>query len=653
MAVVSLQNVVKQFGTRVVLDGLSLDLHPGQIAGLIGVNGVGKTTLFRLIAGEIQPDTGEVIRSAGVDIGYLRQEPDIDPNRTLHDEVARAFDELLEIERRMHEVSAEMAACPDDKALEKLMASYDRLHERFVVEGGNAMEARLGEILGGLGFSPEDYHRPLRVMSGGQKCRAALARLLLADSTFLLLDEPTNHLDIDAVRWLERFLANHRGGAVIISHDRYLLDRTCERIIEIDRGKARSYPGNYSNYAQTRARAELTQQRQFEKDAAFIRKEKDFIARHLAGQRTKEAQGRRTRLERKLNDGDLTTESVTQRKKVRIDFASADAGQGTVVRCDDLAMSFGDRRVFEGLRLQLDAGQRMGITGPNGVGKTTLLKIVLGELDATAGEVIVDPSLRIGYYTQEHFELDHRRSVLEEIRAARPEMSEHEARSYLARFLFTGDDVFKKLGMLSGGEQSRVRLASLILQGPDLLVLDEPTNHLDIPSRECLEEALVEYAGTILTVSHDRYFLDRVVHRLLVMRPSHWAAFNGNYTFHIEELERQKAALAAAATASESADASQATKTALKKQRKAAREAQAPRKTRSPTAQYDHLTVEQIESMVVEQETRLAELHEKFGDPRIVTDPEALAELQEQMDEVSAELAVLDQAWQERVEGMK
>ena len=296
MAAVTLQDVCRQFGTQIVLQGVSLELQTGQIIGLVGDNGSGKTTLLRLILGELKPDTGTITRERGLEIGYLKQEPEASPDQTLHDVVLSAFADVLELENKLHALSEEMAALHDDPKLPDLMESYQRVSDRFVAAGGHTFETQVHEILGGLGFAPVDYAKPVSILSGGQKCRAALAKLLLSKGSFLLLDEPTNHLDIDAAHWLEKFLAGHKGGAVVISHDRYLLDRVCDRIIEVDRTKVTSYPGNYSNYVETREIRNLTQQREFDKAAEFIRSERDFIARHIAGQRTKEAQGRRTRL---------------------------------------------------------------------------------------------------------------------------------------------------------------------------------------------------------------------------------------------------------------------------------------------------------------------------------------------------------------------
>lgn len=642
MAAITLQNITKQFGTRIVLQGVNLQLPSGETIGLVGPNGAGKTTLFRMITGQMDPDYGTITRSRGLEIGYLEQEPDVSLERTLHDEVGAAFQELLALEHRIHAVAEEISHHHDQEHLPELLETLDRLNNEFAIAGGHTFEQRLNEILGGLGFSQADYTTPLKALSGGQRCRAALAKLLLTDRPFLLLDEPTNHLDIDAVRWLEKFLAGHKGGTVIISHDRYLLDRVCERIVEVDQARLFLYPGNYSNYVQTKELRALTQERQFEKDSEFIRKERDFIAKHLAGQRSKEAQGRRTRLERQLAAGEFVLSAPAQRRSARIGFQEVDGKGGTILRVDELTMAYGEKKLFSDVTFQVYAGDRLGITGPNGTGKTTLLKIILGQVTALGGSFELDPSKTIGYYSQDHADLEPQRSVLAEIQSVSPPLPEQQARSYLGRFLFVGDNVFKTVSVLSGGEQSRLRLAKLILQKPDILILDEPTNHLDIPSREALEDALAEYGGTIITISHDRYFLDRVASRLLVMRPTGHALYPGNYTFYLQQVEQQRTVEQAKVEAKKPS-APQRSDRAKKSSGGSAK---------PQTSAYDRLSIEELEALVMEKEIELAALNERYGDPAIMRDPEALADLAERIEEATTELAQVDAAWQERVDAL-
>jgi ATP-binding cassette subfamily F protein 3 len=648
MGLIRVQNVTKQFGGQVVLNDVSVEFSTGHVVGLVGPNGAGKTTLFKLITGQLAPDLGTVTLSKGLEVGYLPQEPEVAEGQTLHDEVLSVFADVLALEQKLQGISEQMAAQPAGPALDELMQQYDRTTARFEAAGGYTYEQRLGEILGGLGFSQADYKLPMAALSGGQKCRAALAKLLLQESQFLLLDEPTNHLDIDAVRWLEKFLAGHHGGAVIVSHDRYLLDRLAERIVEVEGARLRSFPGNYTNYVQTKAVRQLTQDRQFVNDRAFIQKEREFIAKHMGKQRTAEAKGRLKRLERRLAAGEFTLERTSQREKIKIHFGEADrqvtAGKD-VLSVRGLSKAYGEKRLFTDLSLAVPAGSRLGITGPNGTGKTTLLKIVLGQVRADAGEFDLDVKASVGYYAQEATELDPNRTVVQEILTVRQEWLESHARSYAARFLFRGEDPFKRVSQLSGGEQSRVRLMKIILANPNLLILDEPTNHLDIASREVLEEALLEFPGTIIAVSHDRYFLDRICDHLLVMRSNEHALYDGNYSYYIRQVEAERESAALAAGAEKRPKAAKGGKTPRGGGQDAAAAVEKPQRTR-----FHKLRLEELEQLIIDLETRLMELHERFGEPELYHDATGVSELREEFDAVQAELAEAEQEWNARAE---
>ncbi len=648
MGTINIQSVSKQFGGQIVLDNVSIELHTGETVGIVGPNGSGKTTLFRLIIGQIEPDVGTVTRSKGMDVGYLPQEPEIGLKNTLHDEVLSVFADVFALERKQQRLSEQIAAQHAGPELDALLKQYDRVNAEFIAAGGYTYEQRLNEILGGLGFTEADRSLAMAALSGGQKCRAALAKLLLQDTSYLLLDEPTNHLDIDAVRWLEKFLAGHHGGAAIVSHDRYLLDRLAQRMIEVDRTRLTFCPGNYTDYMHARRLRDLTQQRQYEKDRAFIEKEQNFITRHIAAQRTRQAQGRRTRLERRLEAGEFVLEKPAAMRSIKPDFTPADRSPGrqragpqegrTIVEVDGAAKRYGQKTLFENLSLEISAGQRFGITGPNGTGKTTLLKLILGEVAADAGRIDVDAQAMIGYYAQEGHDLDPDGSVLSEILAARPDFDEQTARSFLARFLFTGDNAFKSVRNLSGGEQSRVRLSKLILASPNVLILDEPTNHLDIPSREAFEQALADYSGTILAVSHDRYFLDRIVKKLLVLRAGEHAQYNGNYSDYIRELE--------ADTKPARGDVGEKRGSRGRRGRSADPRIAEPRKR----SRFERMALEELEAFIMEREERVAAFEVKFADPNVYRDGEAIARLREEFETLKRELAEAEAAWERRAE---
>ena len=521
-----LSDVSKSFGAQDVLRGASLQVNPGEHVGLVGRNGAGKTTIFRLVTGEESTDSGQVVRARGLKLGLLAQHVHFKAGSTVHESALAAFGRLQQIEHEMHELEHRMADAADD--LEKVLSRYSDLQHEFEREGGFEYSAKAEAILQGLGFDRDTWQMETEKLSGGQQNRLGLACLLLSEPDVLLLDEPTNHLDVGAVEWLEEFLQSYARGFVIISHDRYFLDRACRRIIEIENGQAASYAGNYSDFVVEREERREIQQRAYDNQQRLIAKTEEFIRKNLAGQKTKQAKSRRTMLQK------LERVDAVRGNQAAGDFRLQEIERaGThVLTINDAAVGYGDNVLARDISLILRRGECLGVIGPNGSGKTTLVKTILGKIPALTGEFRWGSKVEIGYYAQQLEDLDERNEIIMELRRVAPSTATAgELRSFLAKFRFFGDDVYKHIRDLSGGEKGRLSLAKLIYSGVNVLVLDEPTNHLDIPSREALEEALEAYEGTIVTISHDRFFLDRVATQIIALDGRGSVEhYNGDYT---------------------------------------------------------------------------------------------------------------------------
>lgn len=527
-----LNEVKKSYGGTEILRGVSFQANPSEKIGLVGRNGAGKTTVFRLLTGAESPDSGDVIKINGLKLGLLEQHVEFASGETVHTAALSAFKEIHDIEAEMRRLEAEMVTDHSPETLER----YADLQTAFEQADGFTYTARAESILLGLGFTRDQWAMDTGVLSGGQKNRLGMARLLLSGADVLLLDEPTNHLDVNAVEWLEGFLSEFRTAYVIISHDRYFLDRTTERIIEIENGRALSYKGNYSRFLVERALRREQQQREYENQQALISKTQDFIRKNLAGQKTKQAKSRRNMLER-LERVDAV---ASEKSGGQFGLKKVERTGNNVLMAEELSIGYGDNTLASGVGLSLLRGEVLGIIGANGTGKTTFLKTILGEIRELGGKFIWGAKTDIGYYAQNLDELHPANEVIQELRRVDPLADNGTLRSFLARFLFIGDDVFKSVGDLSGGEKGRLALAKLIYSRKNVLILDEPTNHLDIPSREALEDALCEYDGTIITVSHDRFFLDKIATQILAFEADGSVEnFNGNYTeYHDWRLSR-------------------------------------------------------------------------------------------------------------------
>ena len=533
MSLVRLDHITKSYAPYLILDDVSAAIERGDRIGLIGKNGSGKTTLTEIIAGIIQVFEGSVFTSKGLQIGYLSQEPNLDPTFTLRQEILKVFRKQQSLEDEMLQLSERM----EHEENPALIDEYAKIQERHERMGGYDYEHQISRTLGGLGFDANDFHLETRVLSGGQKSRAALAKLLLENPDLLLLDEPTNHLDLKAIEWLENFLNSEYNGAfLIVSHDRFLLDRVVGKIWELDDHRIKVYRGNYTKHLETKRLNILEQERSYAKQQRFIAHEEEFIQRNIAGQRTREAQGRRTLLNRieRLEKPDH------YRRSMSIQFTPDERGGNDILNCRELGIRYGDKTVFQDLDLEVYRRDVVGIIGPNGAGKTTLFRLILGGLEPTDGEIEIGANLSFGYYDQELKSLNLGNDVIDEIWELRPKHTQEEIRSFLGRFLFSGDEVFKQIRHLSGGEQSRVMLAKLLLENANVLLLDEPTNHLDIPSREALERALSEYPATTFIISHDRYLLNKLSTKLLIFEDGTANLFIGTYAEYENYLREEK-----------------------------------------------------------------------------------------------------------------
>jgi ATP-binding cassette, subfamily F, member 3 len=518
-----LSDVKKSFGGTEVLRGVSFQINPDEKVGLVGRNGSGKTTVFRIITGSETPDSGDVVKMNGLKLGLLEQHVEFKEGRTVHTAALSAFKHLQDIETEMRRLEELMATDHSDAVMER----YADLQTAFEQADGFTYTARAESILLGMGFARDTWEMKTETLSGGQKNRLGMVRLLLSGADVLLLDEPTNHLDVNAVEWLEQFLADYDGAYVVISHDRYFLDRTTDRIIEMENGRAVNYKGNYSAFIVERELRREQQRREYENQQALISKTQDFIRRNIEGQKTKQAKSRRNMLERM----ERVDAVASERSGGNFGLKKVERAGTNVLTVEDLAVGYGDTPLAEGINFTLMRGEVMGIIGANGTGKTTLLKTLLGDHRELGGEIRWGTKTDIGYYAQNLDELDPRNEVIQELRRVAPMADNGELRSFLARFLFIGEDVFKRVGDLSGGEKGRLALAKLIYSRKNVLILDEPTNHLDIPAREALEDALQEYDGTIITVSHDRFFLDKLASQILSFSPTGDVdVFYGNYT---------------------------------------------------------------------------------------------------------------------------
>ena len=631
MILLSIQNVTKAFVMNTVLKDVSLTLQVGERMGLVGVNGSGKSTLFRLISGEMQPDEGSISLMRGTRVGVLTQDADISSDLTVQEELERVFEPVREMERRLRALEAEMALKHDDPAeFERLSRDYSRLTDRFEDAGGYEWPSRIQGVLAGLGFARGRESQPSRLLSGGEKTRLCLARLLLTQPDLLMLDEPTNHLDLASTQWLEDTLKKYKGTVLVISHDRYFLNAVCDCMAELSLTHLTQYTGNYDQFAVKRQANLERQLKEYKLQQAEIARQEAIIARYRMYNREKSIKAAESR-EKRLEKLERLEKPVSE-AKVRFSFEARRRTGDDVLLCKKLAKSFEGRRLFENFDLHLRAGDRVAIIGPNGVGKTTLLNIIAGKLPADAGTVNFGANVDMGYYEQHQTQLHGDKDVLNELWDDFPRLEIDQVRGVLALFLLTGDDVFQPIHTLSGGEKGRVALAKLMLRKDNLLLLDEPTNHLDMDSREVLEGALEDFEGTILTVSHDRYFINRVADRVIEMTADGVREYIGNYDDYLEKKRLEAAGLDDPAVQGK-------TRTQVEKEKRKQRLLQ-----ESAKALQNRLA--KAEADIAETEDLIARLEARMGEAELYKDPDAAQAVAREHREAQERLDALYEEWE-------
>lgn len=631
--ILSCQNISKAFNEQPVLSNVSFHIEDYDKAAIVGINGAGKTTLLRIIVGQQQADEGIVTLSKDKTLGYLAQNQDVDSENTIYDELLSVKADIIFMEQKIREIEFNMKTVSGTE-LEALMDSYTRLTHSFDLLNGYAYKSEVVGVLKGLGFEESEFSKKISTLSGGQKTRVALGRLLLQKSDLIILDEPTNHLDLNSITWLETYLLNYKGAVLIVSHDRYFLDRIASKIIEIDQTKAVSFTGNYSDYAIKKEQLRAAAMNAYLKQQQEIKHQEEVIDKLKSFNREKSIKRAESR-EKLLSKIEVLDKPTQARTDIHMTLTPRCTSGNDVLHVKGLSKSFGSQTLFTDLEMDIKRGEHVAVIGDNGTGKTTILKIINDLIPADKGQITLGTNVHIGYYDQEHHVLHMDKTLFDEISDAYPYLSNTEIRNTLAAFLFTGDDVFKRIDNLSGGERGRMSLAKLMLSESNFLILDEPTNHLDITSKEILEDALNAYEGTVLYVSHDRYFINRTASRILDLSEGRLINYLGNYDYYLEK----KADLSDSSLSNAASPKKEEPVSETKLNWQAQKEAQAKQRKKEND-------LRKCEEAISSLEGKLSEIDAAMTLPEIATDVAKLQELIKNQEEINTQLALLYDQWE-------
>lgn len=627
--VLACNNISKSFGMDEIIKNASFHIEEREKAAIVGINGAGKTTLLRIIMGEYQADSGEVIIAKDRTIGYLAQHQKLSGDNTIYDELLSVKKDIIELEQKIRRLELEMHS-KEGVELETVMEAYSKSTHQFELQNGYAYKSEVVGVLKGLGFDESDFEKKMNTLSGGQKTRVALGRLLLSKPDIIMLDEPTNHLDMNSIAWLENYLVNYDGSVIIVAHDRYFLDKVVTKVIEVERGIVSLFSGNYSDYAAKKKQLMDAKLKEYYNQQRDIKHQEEVIAKLKSFNREKSIKRAESR-EKLLDKIEVIDKPITEQETMHFKLEPAKESGNDVLSVEGLSKAFGGNRLFDNVSFEIKKGEKVALIGNNGTGKTTILKIINHIIDADAGKVKLGANVEIGYYDQEHNVLHMDKTAFDEIGDAYPDMTNTQIRNMLACFLFTGDDVFKKISDLSGGERGRVSLAKLMLSNANFLILDEPTNHLDIMSKEILESALNRYTGTVLYVSHDRYFINKTASRIMELSANTVTNYIGNYDYYLEKRD--------ILAPKEVKQVSSEKNTAVKDDWKAQKEEQAKLRKR----QND---IAKIEKSIEQLEKDNSELDEQLALPEVYSDVKQLMKLNEKKQEIEKKLEKLYEDWE-------